>query len=81
LGQFPIEKLLSFVKLEDHTPAKSNQINLASLFKTVAGNLAGQKENLNNADTYNHDHGDHMMEWNWNRTHHNRDGSCLSKPG
>lgn len=43
-------------------PVKTNQINLASLFKTVAGSLAGQKETLNQADTYNHDHGDHMVE-------------------
>jgi len=39
-----------------------NRLNLASLFKSVAGSLTNQKENLNNADTYNHDHGDNMVE-------------------
>jgi hypothetical protein len=39
-----------------------NQLNLANLFKSVAGSLTNQRENLNNADTYNHDHGDNMVE-------------------
>ncbi len=39
-----------------------NDLNLASLFKTVAGTLSSQKENLNNADTLNHDHGDNMVQ-------------------
>ncbi len=43
-------------------PKQSNKVNLASLFQAVAGNLANQKETLNNADTYNHDHGDNMVE-------------------
>lgn len=43
-------------------PNQSNKVNLASLFQAVAGNLANQKETLNNADTYNHDHGDNMVE-------------------
>jgi hypothetical protein len=43
-------------------PTKTNQINLAKLFSTVAGNLSEQKETLNKADTYNHDHGDNMVE-------------------
>ncbi len=42
--------------------AAQNQINLASLFKSVAGSLASQKDTLNNADTVNHDHGDNMVE-------------------
>jgi hypothetical protein len=41
---------------------QSNQLNLASLFRTVAGSLANQRESLNQADTYNHDHGDNMVE-------------------
>ena len=43
-------------------PSQSNAINLVSLFKTVAGSLASQQQQLNQADTYNHDHGDHMVE-------------------
>jgi hypothetical protein len=43
-------------------PNQPNQLNLASLFQSVAGSLASQKENLNNADTLNHDHGDNMVE-------------------
>jgi len=39
-----------------------NQLNLANLFKSVAGSLIDHKENLNNADTLNHDHGDNMVE-------------------
>jgi hypothetical protein len=39
-----------------------NQLNLANLFQSVAGSLTTQRENLNNADTYNHDHGDNMVE-------------------
>jgi len=39
-----------------------NQINLANLFQTVAGSLTAQKDQLNNADTLNHDHGDNMVE-------------------
>jgi len=41
---------------------KTNQINLASLFRNVASSLSEQKETLNKADTYNHDHGDNMVE-------------------
>ena len=41
---------------------RTNQINLASLFKNVASSLSEQKETLNKADTYNHDHGDNMVE-------------------
>jgi len=38
------------------------QLDLASIFKTVTGTLAQNKEALNEADTYNHDHGTHMVE-------------------
>jgi len=39
-----------------------NQLNLADLFQTVAGSLTAQKDELNNADSLNHDHGDNMVE-------------------
>lgn len=39
-----------------------NQIDLLKLFKLATQNLETQKETLNAADTYNHDHGDHMVE-------------------
>lgn len=38
------------------------QLDLASIFKTVTGTLAQNKEALNEADTYNHDHGTHMVD-------------------
>lgn len=37
-------------------------VNLLDLFQTVAGSLKGQQSALNKADSYNHDHGDHMVE-------------------
>ena len=37
-------------------------IDLAKLFGAVASNLGDQRETLNQADTYNNDHGDHMVE-------------------
>ena len=37
-------------------------IDLAKLFGAVASNLGNQRETLNQADTYNNDHGDHMVE-------------------
>jgi len=40
----------------------SGQIDLFSLFGQVADTLKNNKEELNQADTYNHDHGDHMVE-------------------
>lgn len=43
-------------------PNQSNQLNLANLFKSVAGSLTAQKQTLNEADTYNHDHGDNMVQ-------------------
>ena len=39
-----------------------NQLDLASLFQTVTQNLAGKKEELNQADSYNHNHGDNMVD-------------------
>lgn len=39
-----------------------NQVDLASLFQTVTQNLAGKKEELNQADSYNHNHGDNMVD-------------------
>lgn len=38
------------------------KIDLAKLFGAVASNLGEQRESLNQADTYNNDHGDHMVE-------------------
>ena len=38
------------------------RIDLAKLFGAVANNLGDQREALNQADTYNNDHGDHMVE-------------------
>lgn len=45
--------------------SKGNQtpnIDLAQLFGAVAKNLGNKREALNQADTYNNDHGDHMVE-------------------
>jgi hypothetical protein len=39
-----------------------NQLDLANLFQTVTQNLMGNKEVLNEADTYNNNHGDNMVE-------------------
>ncbi len=39
-----------------------NQIDLASVFKTVSTVLSENQTKLNAADTYNQDHGDHMVE-------------------
>ena len=41
---------------------QSTRIDLAKLFGAVASNLGDQREKLNQADTYNNDHGDHMVE-------------------
>jgi hypothetical protein len=43
-------------------PNQPNQLNLANLFQSVAGSLTDQRQNLNDADNYNHDHGDNMVE-------------------
>jgi hypothetical protein len=40
----------------------AKNIDLIKLFGTVAKTMAQNKESLNQADTYNHDHGDHMVE-------------------
>lgn len=40
----------------------TNSIDLQSLFSTVSESLAEKKGSLNEADTYNHDHGDHMVK-------------------
>ncbi len=40
----------------------ANNINLSTLFKSVADSLEENKSELNQADTHNHDHGDHMVE-------------------
>ena len=39
-----------------------SNIDLASLFQTVTGTLTKNRENLNEADTSNHDHGDNMVD-------------------
>jgi hypothetical protein len=43
-------------------PNQPNQLNLANLFQSVASSLIDQRQNLNSADTYNHDHGNNMVE-------------------
>lgn len=43
-------------------PKQPNRLNVANLFQSVTGTLTDQRESLNNADTYNHDHGDNMVE-------------------
>jgi len=40
----------------------SNQIDLLSLFNQVTKTVKENKTSLNESDTYNHDHGDHMVE-------------------
>jgi hypothetical protein len=39
-----------------------NQIDLLSLFNQVTKTMKDSKTSLNKADTYNNDHGDHMVE-------------------
>ncbi len=39
-----------------------NKIDLFSLFNQVTKTMQDSKTSLNEADTYNHDHGDHMVE-------------------
>ena len=43
-------------------PSQQNQINLAKLFQSVTSTLVSNQQSLNKADTYNHDHGDNMVE-------------------
>jgi hypothetical protein len=40
----------------------SGTIDLGSIFKQVSKTLQQNQNSLNEADTYNHDHGDHMVE-------------------
>ncbi|MBN1266264.1 MAG: hypothetical protein JXA25_12280 [Anaerolineales bacterium] len=40
----------------------ANNVALDKVFQTVASALNSNKEKLNQADTYNQDHGDHMVE-------------------
>lgn len=40
----------------------SSQIDLGKIFQTVSSALADKQDVLNQADTYNQDHGDHMVE-------------------
>lgn len=40
----------------------TRQVNLANVFGNVVSTLASNRETLNKADTYNHDHGDNMVE-------------------
>lgn len=37
-------------------------LDLSTIFKAVTQQLSSQKTALNEADTYNHDHGDHMVQ-------------------
>ncbi|QRN83651.1 hypothetical protein JR338_02530 [Chloroflexota bacterium] len=40
----------------------ANNVDLSQIFQTVTNALASQQNDLNEADTYNHDHGDHMVQ-------------------
>lgn len=40
----------------------AKEVNLAKLFQGVASALTANRDALNQADTYNHDHGDNMVE-------------------
>lgn len=40
----------------------SDSLNMAQLFGMVTQALSQKREDLNAADTYNHDHGDHVVE-------------------
>ena len=40
----------------------NSQLDLASIFQTVTGTLSQNQDSLNEADTYNHDHGTHMVD-------------------
>jgi len=41
---------------------QAGNIDLAKLFQSVTGTLAKNRDNLNEADTNNHDHGDNMVD-------------------
>lgn len=43
-------------------PTQPNQLNLVNLFQTVTSTLKTNQQSLNQADTYNHDHGDNMVD-------------------
>ncbi len=43
-------------------PNSSNQLDLVNLFQTVASTLAQNQQSLNQADTFNHNHGDNMVQ-------------------
>jgi len=50
-------------KTTTRKPARGSAgIDLAKLFGTVVTNLADNREVLNQADAYNHDHGDNMVQ-------------------
>jgi len=40
----------------------ASEVDLASLFSTVTKTLQGNQAALNDADEFNHDHGDNMVE-------------------
>lgn len=40
----------------------AQNLDLNSIFQTVTQQLSQKKDDLNQADTYNHDHGDHMVQ-------------------
>ncbi len=40
----------------------SNQLDISQLFELVTQTLGQKREELNAADKYNHDHGDHVLE-------------------
>jgi hypothetical protein len=56
----------SFLHADGHQEQEkamaAKQVDLANVFGTVASTLASNREALNNADSYNHDHGDNMVE-------------------
>ncbi|MBN1691622.1 MAG: hypothetical protein JW901_11420 [Dehalococcoidia bacterium] len=41
---------------------QSKSIDLAQLFQSVTGTLADNRQQLNDADDNNHDHGDNMVD-------------------
>jgi hypothetical protein len=43
-------------------PMSSNQLDLLTIFKEVSKTMKTNQNALNQADEYNHDHGDHMVE-------------------
>lgn len=43
-------------------PKQPNALDLVNLFQVVTNTLATNRQSLNQADTYNHDHGDNMVQ-------------------